>query len=226
MLLEIPDVLSEAEWRQCRAVLEQSNWQDGRLTAGSVAQQVKQNQQLPQDDPRGLQMGGFIVERLAGIERFMAAALPLKILPPRFNRYAGGGTYGDHIDNAIFSLPGNAQRIRSDLSATLFLAEPEEYEGGELVIGGAYAGRRVKLPAGHIVVYSAAMLHHVTPVTQGVRYAAFFWIQSLVRDDAQRATLLELDDAIQTVGREMADSSALPNLMALYHKLLRQWSQT
>ncbi len=225
MLVEIPDVLNQAEWRQCRAVLEAALWQDGRATAGAVASQVKHNQQLPEDDPRGLQMGGFIVERLAGIERFMAAALPFKILPPRFNRYAGGGHYGDHIDNAIFSVPGTAQRIRSDLSATLFLAEPDEYDGGELVIGGAYGGRRVKLPAGHMLLYSAATLHHVTPVTRGARYAAFFWMQSLVRDDARRAMLLGLDDDIRQLAQEAPGSSALPRLTSLYQNLLRQWSE-
>src|SRR5690554_4560449 len=156
----------------------------------------------------------------------MAAALPLKVFPPRFNRYEGGGNYGNHIDGSILSVPGSAQRIRTDLSATLFFSEPEDYEGGELVIEDTYGTRAVKLPAGHLVLYPGTSLHRVTPVTQGTRLAAFFWIQSLVREDSQRSLLLQLDNTIQQLTSDLPDNPAVPQLMGIYHNLLRQWSET
>ncbi|MGD9536213.1 MAG: Fe2+-dependent dioxygenase [Alphaproteobacteria bacterium] len=226
MLLEIPDVLTPEEVRRCRDALERANWQDGRQTAGHVAVHAKHNQQLGQDDPLCRQLGDFILERLGGTPRFIAAALPLKVLPPRFNRYVGGGTYGEHIDAAIFSVPGTPHRIRSDLSATLFFSEPVDYDGGELVINADFGERLVKLPAGHMVLYSGNTLHRVTPVTRGARLAAFFWIQSLVRDDGERAMLLELDDTIQALGLSAPGDPALVRLTGLYHNLLRRWANT
>ncbi|CAD5107968.1 Fe2+-dependent dioxygenase [Zestomonas carbonaria] len=226
MLLTIPDVLPPEQLRQCRAALEQADWQDGRQTAGHIAVAAKANQQLAQNDPLVQQIGDFILECLGQCPRFIAAALPLKVLPPRFNRYAEGGTYGNHIDNAIFSVPGTPHRIRADLSATLFFSEPDEYEGGELVIEDSYGSHRVKLPAGHLVLYPSGSLHRVEPVTRGARLAAFFWIQSLVREDNQRAMLLELDDAIQALTREVPDSPELVRLTGVYHNLLRHWSHT
>ena len=225
-MLQIPDVLTPDQVRKCREALEKANWHDGRGTAGHMAVRSKDNQQLAQDDPLAIEIGDFIVERLGNNPQFMAAALPLKVLPPRFNRYSGGGTYGDHIDNAIFSVPGTTHRVRSDLSATLFFSDPDEYEGGELVVEDTYGSHRVKLPAGHLVLYPGSSLHRVNPVTRGARLASFFWIQSLVREDAQRSMLLELDGAIQRLSQEVPDSEALVRLSGVYHNLLRHWSNT
>ncbi|WP_457788932.1 Fe2+-dependent dioxygenase [Pseudomonas sp. PL-6] len=222
MLLHIPDLLSAEQLRQCRAALLAANWQDGRHSAGHQAVGVKANQQLAQDDPLAQQLAEFVLAQLGQSPRFMAAALPLKVLPPRFNRYAEGGSYGAHIDSAVFSVPGTPHRIRADLSATLFLSEPDEYDGGELVL----KDKRVKLPAGHLLLYSSGSLHRVEPVTRGARLAAFFWVQSLVREESQRNLLLELDDSIQALRQQLPDSPELLRLTGVYHNLLRQWSQT
>ncbi|MFI8607172.1 Fe2+-dependent dioxygenase [Pseudomonas sp. NPDC077649] len=222
MLLHIPDLLSAEQLRQCRAALQAANWQDGRHSAGHQAVGVKANQQLAQDDPLAQQLAEFVLAQLGQSPRFMAAALPLKVLPPRFNRYAEGGSYGAHIDSAVFSVPGTPHRIRADLSATLFLSEPDEYDGGELVL----QDKRVKLPAGHLLLYSSGSLHRVEPVTRGARLAAFFWVQSLVREESQRNLLLELDDSIQALRQQLPDSPELLRLTGVYHNLLRQWSQT
>ncbi len=226
MMLKIPDVLSADQVRQCRQALEQADWADGRSTAGHVAVKVKNNLQLPLDHPAAQQVGDFISGVLSQNPTFISATLPLRILPPRFNRYEGGGDYGDHIDNAIFGVPGTAQRVRSDISATLFLCDPEEYDGGELVVQDTYGSHRVKLPAGHMVVYPGSSLHHVTPVTRGARLASFFWIQSLVREDHRRALLWELDTAIQRVGQSVPDHETMPQLTGVYHNLIREWSNT
>lgn len=226
MMLTIPDFLTTEEVRQCREALEKAPWQDGRATAGDLAAQVKANEQLAPDDPLARKLGDFILERLGRSDRFMSAALPLKVLPPRFNRYRGGGTYGNHVDNAIFSVPGTPHRIRSDISATLFFCDPEDYEGGELIVEDTYGSHSVKLPAGHMVLYPGTSLHHVTPVTRGARLASFFWVQSLVRQDSQRALLWEMDEAIRCVRTETPESEAVPKLMAVYHNLLRQWANT
>ncbi|MFI8745462.1 Fe2+-dependent dioxygenase [Pseudomonas sp. NPDC077186] len=222
MLLQIPDLLSAEQLRQCRAALQTANWQDGRHSAGHQAVGVKANQQLAEDDPLAQQLAEFVLAQLGQSPRFMAAALPLKVLPPRFNRYAEGGSYGAHIDSAVFSVPGTPHRIRADLSATLFLSEPDEYDGGELVL----QDQRIKLPAGHLLLYSSGSLHRVEPVTRGARLAAFFWVQSLVREQSQRDLLLELDDSIQALRRHLPDSPELLRLTGVYHNLLRQWSQT
>ncbi|WP_271409170.1 Fe2+-dependent dioxygenase [Pseudomonas sp. Q1-7] len=226
MMLTIPDVLTPEQVRKCREALERASWQDGRGTAGHIAVGAKANEQLALDDPLAAEIGDFILERLVGNPQFMAAALPLKVLPPRFNRYTGGGTYDNHIDNSIFSVPGTPHRVRADLSATLFFCEPEDYEGGELVIEDRYGNQRVKLPAGHLVLYPSGSLHRVEPVTRGARLASFFWIQSLVREDGQRAMLLELDESIQALTRQLPGSPELVRLTGLYHNLLRHWSHT
>jgi len=226
MMVVIPDVLTPAEARRCRELLEQAQWADGRQTAGHIAARAKNNEQLADDDPLAEQIGSLILERLGANSRFIAAALPLKVLPPRFNRYTGDGSYGDHTDNAIFGIPGSPERVRGDLSATLFLSEPDSYDGGDLMIRGEFARHRVKLPAGHIVLYSARTLHHVTPVTRGARYAAFFWIQSLVREDSRRSLLLELDNTIQDLAAASPDSAAAVRLTGIYHNLLREWAIT
>lgn len=225
-MLHIPDVLTPEQVHKIRAALEQANWVDGRGTAGHMAVRAKDNQQLAQDDPLAIEIGDFIVERLGSNSQFFAAALPLKVLPPRFNRYSGGGTYGNHVDNAIFSVPGTLHRVRSDLSATLFFSDPDEYEGGELIVEDTYGSHSVKLPAGHLVLYPGSSLHRVNPVTRGARMASFMWIQSLVREDSQRSMLLELDRAIQQLTREAPESEALVRLSGVYHNLLRHWSNT
>lgn len=226
MLIEIPRVLSRDEVRQFREILEQSAWEDGRTTAGHVAARAKDNQQLSQDDPQAAKLANFILGRLGATERFIAMALPLKVLPPRFNRYAGGESYGDHIDNAIFGVPSSPLKIRSDLSATLFLSDPEEYDGGELTVHGPFGEHAVKLPAGHMAVYPASTLHRVTPVTRGVRFGAFFWIQSLIREENRRAILLELDDTIRELGTEQPGNQSIVRLTGIYHNLIRDWAIT
>jgi PKHD-type hydroxylase len=226
MMVEIPDVLNADEVRRCREMLETASWRDGRHTAGHLAARVKANEQLADDDPLALQLSSSLLERLTSVSRFIAAALPLKVLPPRFNRYAGSGSYGDHVDNSIFNIPGTPHRVRGDLSATLFISDAADYDGGELIIQGEFGRHQVKSPAGHMILYPASTVHQVTPVTRGVRFAAFFWIQSLVREDNRRAMLLELDDTIQSITAETPDSPAVVRLTGLYHNLLRDWAVT
>lgn len=226
MLIEIPALFSPEETAGIRARLESAGWRDGAGTAGHVAARAKTNLQLADDDPLGAEIGAAIVDRLAATPRFIAAALPLRILPPRFNCYAGGGAYGRHIDSAIFSAPGTRERVRSDLSATLFLSDPGSYEGGELVAEFGAVRQPVKLGAGHLLLYPANSLHQVTPVTRGTRLAAFFWVQSLVRDQAQRSMLLDLDDSIQALAARDAADPEIVRLTGLYHNLLREWADT
>ncbi len=226
MMLTIPDVLDAEQLRQCRAALEQATWADGRHTAGAQAARAKHNEQLPGSDPASVQIGNLILDLLGKHPQFIAGTLPLKVLPPAFNRYTGGGTYGHHIDNAVRNLPGTAHRVRTDISATLFFSEPDEYDGGELEVDDTYGTHSVKLPAGHLVLYPGSSLHRVTPVTRGTRLAAFFWVQSLVRRDDQRALLFELDGAIQRLTLDVPDSPELVRLTGVYHNLLRQWSDT
>jgi len=226
MMLTIPDILTADQTRRCRQALEAATWQDGRATAGDLARSVKANRQLAPDDALGRQLGDLILDCLGRDDRFMAAALPLKVLPPRFNRYEGGETYGDHVDNAIFSVPGTPHRVRSDLSATLFFSDPGDYDGGELVVQDTVGSHAIKLPAGHMVLYPSDSLHRVTPVTRGVRLASFFWVQSLVRDESRRTLLRNLDEAIRQTRQERPDSATVPNLLAIYHNLLRQWANT
>lgn len=226
MMIEIPGVLGPEEAAGIRGRLEQAQWRDGTNSAGHVAARVKANFQLADDDPLGVELGNAIVDRLAATPRFIAAALPLKVLPPRFNMYTGAGAYGRHIDSAVFSVPGSRERVRSDLSATLFLSDPDSYEGGELVAEFGRTRERIKLPAGHMLLYPANMLHQVMPVTGGTRLAAFFWIQSLVREQTRRTMLLELDDSIQSLAARDADNPEIVPLTGLYHNLLREWVVT
>ena len=226
MMLRIPSLLTAQEVRECRQALEAADWQDGRLTAGHLAHQVKSNLQLPLDSPLAAQIGNFILDKLAHNPLYLSAALPAKVLPPRFNRYEGGGTYGNHIDNALFTIPGTAIKVRSDISTTVFLSQPEEYDGGELVVEDTFGTHSIKLAAGDAIVYPGTSLHRVNPVTRGTRYASFFWTQSLVASDEQRRLLYDLDQSIQQL---TADHPAHPKLSALsgtYHNLLRMWSQT
>ena len=225
MMLRIPALLSPDEVRLCRQALEQAPWQDGRATAGPLAAQVKANLQLPLDSQAGQAIGNLILDRLGASALFMSATLPLKVLPPRFNRYEGGGTYGNHIDNAIFTIPGTAIKVRSDVSTTVFLSEPDEYEGGELVVEDTFGHQSVKLAAGDAIVYPGTSLHRVNPVNRGTRYASFFWTQSLVKSDEQRRLLFDLDQSIQQLTVDHPDHAKLSALSGTYHNLLRMWSE-
>lgn len=226
MMIEIPAVLSSEEAAGIRDRLSKASWSEGADTAGHVASRAKANRQLADDDPLGIELGNAILGRLSATPQFIAAALPLKVLPPRFNLYTGQGAYGRHIDSAVFSVPGSHERVRSDLSATLFLSDPDSYEGGELVADFGRTRERIKLPAGSMLLYPANTLHEVTPVTSGTRYAAFFWIQSLVREQTRRAMLLDLDHSIQALASRDADNPEIVRLTGLYHNLLREWAVT
>ncbi|AGW90738.1 MULTISPECIES: Fe2+-dependent dioxygenase [Cupriavidus] len=225
MMLQIPDVLSKTQVAQCRQLLDASEWTDGNATSGHQSALAKRNLQLPEGSPVARQVGDLIQDALGANALFFSAALPLKVFPPLFNRYEGGQAFDNHVDNAIRYLRGTAFRVRSDLSATLFLTEPEDYDGGELVIEDTYGQQRVKLPAGHMVLYPATSLHHVTPVTRGARVSSFFWIQSMVRDDGQRALLFELDTRIQRVAQTVGQNNPdVVGLTGVYHNLLRRWA--
>src|SRR5215471_10506436 len=195
MLIVIPKVLSSTQIAECRAALENAEWADGKATAGYLSARVKDNQQIPETHPLARRLGGVILDALDKNQTFIAAALPLKVVPPLFNRYAGGQSYGGHIDGAVRPVAGTPHRVRTDLSATLFLSEPQDYDGGELVIEDRLGDRRIKLAAGDMVLYPGTSVHHVEPVTRGVRLAAFFWIQSMVREDSKREILFEMDTA-------------------------------
>ena len=225
MMLRIPSLLTPDEVRDCRQALEQATWQDGRTTAGSLALKVKSNLQLPIDSPIAAQLGHLILDRLGRNPLFLSAALPLRVLPPRFNRYEGGGTYGNHIDNALFVIPGTAIKVRTDVSTTVFFSDPEEYEGGELIVEDTYGHQSVKLAAGDAIVYPGTSLHRVNPVTRGTRYASFFWTQSLVKSDEQRRLLFDLDQSIQQLSLDHPDHAKLSALSGTYHNLLRMWSE-
>jgi PKHD-type hydroxylase len=226
MMLHIPGVLSKEQVRNLRQKLQESNWVDGRETVGAQGAVVKQNRQLPEHG----EVSRALSEELLGIIRrhpvFFAAALPLHIVPPLFNAYSGGEHYGMHVDGSIRHLPGTGQSIRTDVSTTLFLCEPDEYEGGDLVVSDTYGTHEVKLPAGDMIVYPSTSLHQVMPVTAGERVCAFFWSQSMIRDDAKRAMLFDMDKTITSLRGQMGDSAEVVQLTAQYHNLLRMWAET
>jgi len=225
MLIAIPDVLDAAGVARVRALIDPADWVDGNVTSGPQAALAKRNRQLPEDCAAAREAGGLVLDALGRSPLFVAAALPLKVFPPLFNRYEGGDDFGLHVDNAIRIRRGTDFRIRSDLSATLFLEEPDAYDGGELVIEDQFGPQVVKLPAGHLILYPASSLHRVTPVTRGVRTASFFWLQSMVRDDGERRTLFELDRAVQAVGADRGQGdAAVVQLTGVYHNLLRRWA--
>ncbi len=226
MLLEIADVLTSQQVEEFRQILQQAEWVDGKVTAGHQSGKAKDNMQLPETHPAARQLGDVILARLERHPLFMSAALPLKVFPPLFNRYRDGQAFGTHIDNAIRQISGTPHRIRTDLSATLFLSHPQDYDGGELVVEDTYGLHRIKLPAGHMILYPASSLHHVAPVTRGERLASFFWIQSMVRDDGERTLLFDLDTAIQKVTQDAQSHSASVQLTGVYHNLLRRWADT
>src|SRR6202453_4495434 len=220
MLITIPNVLSVGEVAQARAALDAAEWVDGKVTAGYQAQSVKENLQLPEGHPVAVKLGA-----LARSPLFMSAALPLRVFPPMFNRYTGGGHFGTHVDTAIRATAATGQRIRTDVSATLFLSEPEEYDGGDLSVEDTYGVHSVKLPAGHLVLYPATSLHRVAPVTRGARGASFFWVQSMIRSEGDRTLLYDLDTTIQRLAVEVPGNAAGVQLTGVYHNLLRRWAE-
>jgi PKHD-type hydroxylase len=225
MLLRIPEVLNAQQVSECRQVLDRAEWVDGAVTAGHQSVRVKNNLQIPEGHPAARQLGDLILEALGRNPLFISAALPLRIFPPLFNRYQGGQSFGTHVDNAVRRVPGTPHRIRTDLSATLFLSAPDAYDGGALVVEDTYGTRSVKLPAGDMVLYPSTSLHLVEPVTRGARIASFFWLQSMVRDDSHRALLFDLDSGIQKVAATTPDHPAAVQLTGVYHNLLRLWAE-
>lgn len=225
MLIAIPDLLMPTEVARIRATVDAADWVDGNVTSGHQSALAKKNEQLPEDSAAAREAGAIVVAALQRSPLFIAAALPAKIFPPLFNRYEGGDNFGTHVDNAV-RMRGTDIRVRSDLSATLFLAAPESYDGGELIVEDRYGAQSVKLPAGHMLLYPASSLHRVEPVTRGVRVASFFWVQSMIRDDGERRILFDLDNAVRSVaaGRGQ-DDRAVIELTGVYHNLLRRWAE-
>jgi PKHD-type hydroxylase len=224
MMLHVPNVLSREQVADIRHQLEQTDWVDGKATVGPQGAQVKQNRQLPELSPVGLALGKTILTALLDHPLFVSAALPLRTTPPLFNRYEGGEHYGLHIDGSVRSVPGTNLRLRTDVSSTLFLCEPDDYDGGELIVVDTYGTHEVKLPAGDLILYPSSSLHRVAPVTRGVRVCSFFWTQSMVGDDTQRRMLFELDQNIQRLRERIGDCEEVVGLTGHYHNLLRQWA--
>jgi PKHD-type hydroxylase len=224
MLLPIPDLLTAQQVLKARRVFEEAEWVDGRVTAGHQSARAKHNMQLPEGSPVARELGSMILAALEQNPLFISAALPARVFPPLFNRYEGGHSFGTHVDNAIRQVSGGPHRIRTDLSATLFLTAPEEYDGGELIVEDTYGTHDVKLPAGHLILYPSTSLHHVRPVTRGARIASFFWIQSMVRDDGERTLLFDLDLAIQRLQNGTEHEPVAVQLTGVYHNLLRRWA--
>lgn len=225
MLLQIANVFSAQEAAKIRHALEHADWADGKTTAGYQSAKAKHNLQLAEGHPLGREIAELMVQRLWQHPLFISAALPEKLYPPLFNCYQGGGHFGFHIDNAVRQVPGSAERVRTDLSATLFFSEPESYDGGELVIQDTYGNHRVKFAAGDLVLYPGTSLHKVEPVTRGARISAFFWIQSLIRSDEKRTLLFNMDQAIQKLNQDVPEHPAIIDLTGTYHNLLRQWAE-
>jgi len=225
MMLHVPEVLSADEVRKIRAALDAADWVDGRETVGAQGAQVKRNRQLPEHSAVGRELGGMILAALARHPLFFAAALPLRFVPPLFNRYEGGEHYGFHVDGSVRALPGTAQQLRTDLSCTLFLGDPGDYDGGELEVVDTYGTHEVKLPAGDLILYPSTSLHRVQPVTRGARVCSFFWLQSMIRDDGRRSMLFELDQTIQKLRARHGENEETVALTGHYHNLLRMWSE-
>jgi PKHD-type hydroxylase len=224
MIVHVPKVLNPEQIARCREVMNRASWIDGRVTAGHQSSQVKDNRQLPDNSLEARELGDMIVGALERNPLFITATLPLRVFPPLFNRYEGGESFGAHLDNSIRQIPGTPLRVRTDISATLFLSAPEDYDGGELVIDDVYGAHAVKLDAGDMVVYPASSLHHVNPVTRGVRLASF-WVQSMVRDDGNRTLLFDLDMAINKVNQALPNNGAVVELTNCYHNLLRRFAE-
>lgn len=226
MLVCIPDVLSKADVAEFRRIMDAADWEDGRSTAGAQSAEVKQNEQLPPDGQIARALGDRVIKALTANTQFISAAVPLHIFPPLFNRYGPGKFFGEHVDNCIRGDALTGLRIRTDLSVTLFLSEPDEYEGGELVVDDYYGSHRVKLPAGHLVLYPSTSLHMVTPVTRGARVASFFWLQSMIKDQLARRMTYDLDNVLQDlVGRLGRNDADVRKLTNIYHNLIRHWAE-
>jgi PKHD-type hydroxylase len=223
VLLPIPEVLTAEQVAQARQMLERADWIDGRATAGHQSARAKDNMQLPEDSPAARHLGEMVLDALGKSAVFISAALPARVFPPLFNRYQGGQSFGTHVDNAVRQITGTPHRMRTDLSATLFLCDPDEYDGGELVVEDTFGTHDVKLPAGHMILYPATSLHHVNNVTRGARIASFFWIQSMVRDDGHRTLLFDLDSGIRRINADMPGHVSAVQLTGVYHNLLRRW---
>lgn len=226
MLLHIPNVLTPEELKQLQTLMGKAEWVDGKITAGTQSAQVKRNMQLPEESPSAEAARKIVLQALSRNALFFSAALPKKIYPPLFNQYREGMDFGAHIDNSVRTHALTGNHVRTDISSTLFIAPPESYEGGELIIEDTYGVQSVKLPAGDMVVYPGTSLHHVTPVKKGARIACFFWTQSMIRDDAQRTLLFDMDAAISTLRQEHGDSAAVIRLTGNYHNLIRMWADT
>jgi PKHD-type hydroxylase len=227
MLLHIPDVLTAAQVAQARTRLDAADWADGRITAGHQSAKAKDNAQLPEASPAAQELGAMVLEALSRNSTFFSAALPKRIYPPLFNRYGSGQSFGFHVDNAVRydRSRGGAEPVRTDLSATLFLSGPDEYDGGELIIEDTFGTQSVKLPAGDLVLYPGSSLHRVTPVTRGTRLASFFWLQSMLRDDSHRRLMFQMDVAIRRLTQDVPEHPALVQLTGVYHNLLREWAE-
>jgi PKHD-type hydroxylase len=225
MMLHVPKVLAPEQVAECRRLLDSADWADGKNTVGDQGALVKRNRQLPELSPVGRQLGELILTALARNPQFFSAALPLKTVPPLFNRYEGGEQYGTHIDGAVRAVPGSSHFIRTDLSSTLFLSEPHEYDGGELVVSDTYGEHVVKLPAGDLILYTSGSLHRVNPETRGCRTSSFFWTQSMVPDERHREQLFRLDQTIQKIRGKHGESEEAVALAGHYHNLLRMWSE-
>ena len=225
MMLHIPDVLTAEQVRQMRAALDKADWLDGRATVGEQGARVKNNRQLPESSALSRELGQVVLDAVQKADLFFAAALPKRIVPPLFNRYEGGETYGLHVDGSMRQVPGEDGWLRTDLSCTLFLCDPDEYDGGELEVVDTYGTHAVKLPAGDLILYPSTSLHQVTPVMRGARVCSFFWLQSLVRDGTQRQMLFDLDMDIRRLRAQLGDSAEVLGLTAHYHNLMRQWAE-
>lgn len=225
MLLHIENVLTAQEVADALRDLAAAEWVDGRATVGHLGQHAKNNMQVPENHPVARKLGAMILQALQRSPLFVTAALPLKVYPPTFNRYEGGQTYGSHIDGAINQVPGTSISVRTDLSATIFLAQPADYDGGELVIEDTYGTHAIKLPAGDMILYPGTSLHYVRPVTRGTRIASFFWIQSMVRDDTERTLMLDLDSSIRAIRQTNPGHPSVLQLTNVYHNLLRRWAE-
>lgn len=225
MMLHIPQVLTPEQVRSMRIALDGADWTDGRATVGAQGAQVKRNRQLPENSALGVELGRTILAALASHPLYVSAALPLRSVPPLFNSYAGGEHYGAHVDGAVRQVPGGAAPLRTDLSCTLFLTEPDDYDGGELVVIDTYGTHEVKLPAGDMILYPSSSVHQVQPVTRGTRVCSFFWVQSIVREDARRGMLFEHDQAIQSLRGRVGDYAEVVTLTSHYHNLLRLWAE-
>jgi PKHD-type hydroxylase len=225
MMVHVPNVLTPEHVARCRQVFDRAAWADGRVTAGHQSAQVKKNLQLPENGPEARELGDLVLAALERSPLFISAVLPQRVFPPLFNRYDQSMSFGSHVDNAIRPITGTSLRLRTDVSATLFLSDPGSYDGGDLVVEDTYGSHAVKLPAGDLIIYPSTSLHHVTPVTRGVRLASFFWVQSMVRDVTKRALLFDLDMSIMQLNKEVPNSPSLVMLTGVYHNLLRQWAE-